>query len=387
MIRVGFILNLNDNWLGGVNYYRNLMLAISEMADVKLTPVIFTGTYINHELVKDFPDVEWVRSSLFDDGSMYSKIRRLDEKVFLSNLCLNRLFKKYKIDILSHTSEAFSSLQIPMIGWIPDFQHKHLTNFFSEKDIRGRNKSFKRLCNRCQGIIVSSYDAKKDLLEFDPNAVSKTHVLQFVVQPLSNGIEASIEELEKMYGFSGKYFYVPNQFWAHKNHKVILEALNVLKKQGHEVYVVSTGNTFDYRNPEHFVYLKNYIEDNNLSSNFIILGKVPYSHVVTLANNCLAFINPSFFEGWSTTVEEAKSLGKRIVLSDIPVHKEQNPQGGIYFNPENSGELANTLWDIWNSKENDSYLKEKASEALKCRKASFAKCYENIVLEVLKKEK
>ncbi len=36
-----------------------------------------------------------------------------------------------------------------------------------------------------------------------------------------------------------------------------------------------------------------------------------------------ALINPSQFEGWSTTVEEAKSLGVKMLLSDLEVHKEQ----------------------------------------------------------------
>lgn len=33
-------------------------------------------------------------------------------------------------------------------------------------------------------------------------------------------------------------------------------------------------------------------------------------------------VNPSFYEGWSTTVEEAKSIGVPLLLSDIPVHRE-----------------------------------------------------------------
>lgn len=38
-----------------------------------------------------------------------------------------------------------------------------------------------------------------------------------------------------------------------------------------------------------------------------------------------ALLNPSRFEGWSTTVEEAKAAGTPMILSDIPVHREQAP--------------------------------------------------------------
>lgn len=386
MIRVGFILNLSDSWLGGVNYFRNLILAISETLDINITPVIFTGTKINHELVKDFPDVEWVKSPLFDRWSIPWTIRKVDEKIFSFNVCLNNLFKRYNVDVLSHTPEMISGLKIPMIGWIPDFQHKYLTNFFSEKDIKHRDKSFEKLCSICQSIIVSSYDAKKDLEKFNPAAVKKAHVLQFVVQPPSSDIEVPIDELEKTYGFTGKYFYVPNQFWVHKNHKVILEALNILKQQGHKVCVISTGNTVDYRNPEHFAYISNLIKKNNLSSDFIVLGKVPYSHVVTFAENCLALINPSLFEGWSTTVEEAKSLGKKIILSSIPIHKEQNPPGGVYFDTENPNALAEALLSVWQSKDDNIILKKQAKQNLKHRRINFAKTYEDIILKVLREK-
>ena len=74
----------------------------------------------------------------------------------------------------------------------------------------------------------------------------------------------------------------------------------------------------------------------------------------TLNANCVALINPSFFEGWSTTVEEAKSLGTKMILSNIELHKEQAKEA-MFFDPKkidsfqdiilkfisNQGELSN----------------------------------------------
>ena len=37
----------------------------------------------------------------------------------------------------------------------------------------------------------------------------------------------------------------------------------------------------------------------------------------------VALLNPSHFEGWSTTVEEARALGVPMLLSDLDVHLEQ----------------------------------------------------------------
>ena len=66
-----------------------------------------------------------------------------------------------------------------------------------------------------------------------------------------------------------------------------------------------------------------------------------------LQETILSVINPSWFKGWSSSVEECKSMGKNMVLSDIPVHQEQNPPGSFYFNPHDSNELAQILSDKW----------------------------------------
>jgi glycosyltransferase involved in cell wall biosynthesis len=60
-------------------------------------------------------------------------------------------------------------------------------------------------------------------------------------------------------------------------------------------------------------------------------------------HHAVAFINPSRFEGWSTSVEEAKSMGKQIVLSDIPVHREQAPSRGFFFADNDPRALADSM--------------------------------------------
>jgi glycosyltransferase involved in cell wall biosynthesis len=101
--------------------------------------------------------------------------------------------------------------------------------------------------------------------------------------------------------------------------------------------------------------------------------------------NSVALINPSLFEGWSSSVEEAKSLGKRIILSDIPVHKEQDPPGGRFFFPDRAESLADLMQEILEERnlDEDSKLLSEAHEALRKRKMAFAERYQNIVLYLL----
>ena len=75
--------------------------------------------------------------------------------------------------------------------------------------------------------------------------------------------------------------------------------------------------------PTFFRELMDYAQSIGVSDCLRIFGLVPYDDVAAFMQHALAVINPSLFEGWSSTVEEAKSFGKKILLSDIAVHREQ----------------------------------------------------------------
>ena len=59
-----------------------------------------------------------------------------------------------------------------------------------------------------------------------------------------------------------------------------------------------------------------------------------------LIQNSLAVIQPSKFEGWSTVVEDAKALNKYLLLSSIPVHREQLKNNGSFFDSDDFVKLV-----------------------------------------------
>lgn len=159
--------------------------------------------------------------------------------------------------------------------------------------------------------------------------------------------------------------------------------MDILRQEDKGVLVVSSGHTEDYRNGEYFSLIKKYIDSHNLHKEYYILGKIPYVDVNLLSQKCLAIINPSLFEGWSTTVEEAKTMGKKIILSNIAVHLEQNPLGGEFFNPNKPRELADKMWTIWNREDDYSFLGEDISKKNAERRRSFAEAYRAILINTI----
>ena len=386
VIRVGFVFSLDKSWLGGVNYYKNLWIAIGQLPESGIRPVVFMGTDTD---LNELQNLEVVRSKIFNRKSIHWFIWMISKRLFQKDLILERLLLKNKIVVLSHYNLLGKTKNIQTIGWIPDFQHTHMPHLFSKKELERRDKEFNKVCEDCTKVIVSSHAALADLIAFSKESGKKAEVLQFAIPLITDKLLAlpSTSELEKKYKFSGKYFLLPNQFWIHKNHQVVIEALSRLKSRGISLQVLSTGNTYDPRSPEYFSSLMQRMSLGGISDNFKVLGIIPMKELYALMQNAVAVINPSLFEGWSTTVEEAKSLEKKIVLSDIPVHREQNPEKGEYFPPNDADLLAEKLNAIWSDKSDTTGTQHKQLniQGISDRNKgvyAFAKQYQKIIFNL-----
>jgi glycosyltransferase involved in cell wall biosynthesis len=382
VIRVG--LALGASWLGGINYSRNLLNAIFALPDRQIEPVLLVGDRVDGDILGGFPPVEVIRSGWFDRLTPRWLGRRVWQQVFASDPFLERFLRSHQIAVLSHAGVLGSHSTIPAVCWIVDFQHRQLPQFFTASERWYRDQNFRLQCDHATRIILSSEDAQNALAAFGPSCVEKSRILRFVAQPGLGGQPTSLKALQDRYGFAGAYFHVPNQFWSHKNHRLILDALAMLKRRGESPLVISTGATEDYRQPRYFGELMAQAEALGVLDSFRVLGVIPSDDLVGLMLNAVALINPSRSEGWSTSVEEAKSLGKRIILSDLAVHREQAPPDGVYIDPDDSVALADSMELILATLDPaaERLRKARAKRELPVRVRDFAETYQDIILEV-----
>jgi glycosyltransferase involved in cell wall biosynthesis len=387
MIKVAFVIPADfKQWMGGVNYFRNLLYAVHSMPDRRIEPVLFTGKKFDTALLNDFVPVETVQTKLLDKFDPAWVGRMLARELTSTDWLMERELKRNNISVVSHNSGFLGAkTSMRVLGWIPDFQHIHCPEYFSKKELRSRNRVFRKIGAASARVLLSSHTAAEDFCTFAPDLCGKARVLQFVSQPKAAAHDPAVSAaLEKKYEKYKKYFFLPNQFWKHKNHKVVFEAVKILKDRKCEVIVLCSGSMNDYRNVDHGEELLDYIRVNDLGENIRILGMIDSADVFYLMRNSVSILNPSFFEGWSTTVEEAKSLGKNMILSDIPVHREQDPPGSAFFDPHNAQELAAILCRKYDEGYGgpDLALERAAGERLRDRTMQFAANYQNIILEI-----
>jgi glycosyltransferase involved in cell wall biosynthesis len=373
MIRIGYFLSqcFPDEYPGGKNYMINLFEACKLNNEQSFEFVIFIGKKTSSDYAKNFePYGQIVRSSLFDRKSFFWYVHKIVNKTFKSNVVANLLIIRHRIDIISHSDVYGKHLSAKTFNWVPDLQFLHLPQLWTDKGLKLQQTRFKDRLMLSDGVIFSSFDGEKDAIAYVPSARDK----YFVVRPVyqidakyySGDYDVIQSYLENKYSIKEKFFYLPNQFWVHKNHKRVFEACKILKDQNINIQVICTGliDKADGADRRHGKYIKNilsYIADNDMSNQIKLLGMIDYQDVLKFMHNAISVINPSYFEGWSSTVEEAKSMGKSVILSDLDVHHEQNPSGARYFDPDNSQDLARILEDQWRTHVNGEDLNQQKS--------------------------
>lgn len=346
MINVAFTLPYYTNWIGGYNYILNLMFALSNSKIENIRPVLFIGDDLDPESIKPFMNINNI--SIVKDKAF--NLKKKNKRLFIAlltgrDIIAYRLFKQHSIQVVFETAQFYGKyFPIPTITWIPDFQHKYMPNRFSFFSYWKREIGFRFQTSSRKIIMLSSEDSKKDCEKHYPCSKNYTNVIHFAIFNIKEKFtQKNWEDIYPKYSLTKKFFFLPNQFWTHKNHLCVIEALKLLKTKNIDITIVSTGNHIDPRNPNHFQDIKNKIKIYGIENSFKILGLIPYEEINMLLLNCTAIINPSYFEGWSTTVEEGKCTKTPMILSSIAVHKEQSGDNAFYFNPNSPQELAYIL--------------------------------------------
>jgi glycosyltransferase involved in cell wall biosynthesis len=327
----------NDGWLGGVSYIENLIKAV-RILPVERQPVVYL--YVDDitlcALVLHTHFLELFNGIIYRGvyGSALSEVLGRPVKSISTREELYEIIDFYFMGPDEMLGSYCSA------AWIPDFQHVHLPKFFSPEELQDRDRKFQYRAEHARMIVLSSHDAERDYRYIFPNYKTTTRILSFHTLPEKKWLQSNPELVQQKYNLPDAFLICCNQFWSHKNHVTLFNALSIVRRTGANVHLVCTGSTMDYRCPGYFNELLAYLEQVGIKNQVHILGNIPRSDQIQLIRRSLAVVQPSLFEGWSTVVEDARAMGKTMVLSDLDVHKEQSPDFAIYFDRNNPSELA-----------------------------------------------
>ncbi|WP_341679171.1 glycosyltransferase [Niveibacterium sp. SC-1] len=337
---IGIPFNYDESWIGGSYYIKNLVSALNLLPN-STKPVVWMLSHgkDSYDFIKNatqYPRLNWIRPAFLSgiDGGASRRARlfsRLTPFLLKKRVSFDMVFP-YPIDTgLRQT-----------VCWIPDFQDKHLPELFSAEELAAREKQHVDYFTHYRHIVLSSHAAKADFEHYYPQAQVQKHVIPFAVfESETNQLDA--EHVRKKLALPKRYFYCPNQFWIHKNHQLVIDAVRILKEAGRDVVVAFSGKEHDHRAPDHAENLKQQVRSHGLENNIRFLGFIPREEQMAVFSGATSVVQPSKFEGWSTVIEDAKLSSQYVLASRIPPNVEQITQNVEFFNPDDPNELASLL--------------------------------------------
>lgn len=342
-LRLGLFAAFDPNWGGGESYLLNLLDALGLVDGPAVT--LFHGHHAGTALLAKAAAIGATPIALDQLTPRRPRwwLRKVGEYADLPWLDGFEQAVRGRVDV-TYLRPLPCFARTPNVHWIPDFQERHLPALFTQAEVRSREGEYQRFVSRSRLTILQTQAAADELATIFPAHGERARVLSFAVAIPDDVLQADPAATLAPYDLPERFIYFPGQLWRHKNHGLAIEALALVP----DAVIVATGHLGDYRGTEHVAALKARIAELGLERRFRLLGAVPRDTLWALHRTALALLNPSRFEGWSTTVEEAKALGRPLLLSHIPTHRAQAMgRAARWFGVDDPVGLAAGLRAIW----------------------------------------
>jgi FkbM family methyltransferase len=336
---------------GGVETYMKMLVGALLQSSYRITLICLPdqlgalqrqfGERVGYFVVRVSRGVQIVQS-------VRRQLRRPSSRVTaaLSMTTFSRLAADLGVDLLHSPVQIFSALDfcIPTVLNLHDLQHLHLPENFRPSDVDARNRLYGLSAALADTIIVSSEFVRNDLISRMSVPSAKVFTVPVTWDPaVEAGLRGfSAETARAHYRLPPVYAIYPAQFWPHKNHARLVEALRIVRdrRPATELKLVFTG----YRGHDGWPKVDATIRRLRLDDDVICLDHVPTEHLAGLYGGSLFCVMPSTFEASSYPVIEAQILGVPAMCSNVTSLPELMAEGaGLMFDPLSAEDIATQM--------------------------------------------
>lgn len=352
MRRIGILGHTFVNWGGGLDFLRMVaasLQASGEPLELHLLlpvdgPLLRTRTALRafrDRLTRATPAALPSRTTI--DAAVTSIGAGVTpHEIDIGRQALRRSFRRLGLDVLVPAIKPLSlDADMPWVGYVYDFQHRHLPQLFRPRSAARRDRAFAEMLQRAPSVIVNARAVESDIRRFIPGARSQVFALPFSAEPNPAWLELPPPPLQKL-GVDGPYFIVCNQFWQHKDHLTAFRAFAQAAAAHPTLHLVCTGETGDFRNNRYFADVMEQVRALGVEQRVHVLGLIPKHEQIALLRHAVALVQPTLSEGGpgGGAGFDAVSLGVPAILSDIPVNREIEEPGVSFFRAGDPASLA-----------------------------------------------
>jgi len=273
-------------------------------------------------------------------------------ETILTKMSVTTAMERWGADVCFNLQQSWLEFKAPLaqIAPVHDLMHIYEPDFPEVKgEYEARQWLYGNIARHARVILCESEVGKQQLIESfqaDPDHV----VVLPLISPksLPAAIPSRPKNLSENVG-TGDFVFYPAQFWQHKNHVRLLEAMAQCASDN--VQCVFTGGTDKNGYPAAAAA----IERLGLDKRVHILGYVEEPELAWLYRNARMLVMPTFFGPTNIPPLEAMSLGCPVAVSDIFGMAEHYGEAALTFDPRNVSDIARVIDALWN----DNMLRER----------------------------
>ncbi|TKC08187.1 glycosyltransferase family 4 protein [Pedobacter polaris] len=220
----------------------------------------------------------------------------------------------------------------------------HISTFmFPEflEDFETRTEYYKNILPKALIIITETEFGKEELIKYtniNPDRIEVMPIFPGEVIHENIPLEVQQETLRNSNLAFKQFFLYPAQFWAHKNHTLLIDAFEEVLKKHPELKLIFTGS-----DKGNLTYIQNYIKNKNLDNHIKTLGFVDNSDLFTYYKNAIALVMPTYLGPSNMPPLEAAFLNCPILISNIKGHRELLGEYPRYFEPWDMNALVEEM--------------------------------------------
>jgi glycosyltransferase involved in cell wall biosynthesis len=264
---------------------------------------------------------------------------------------------RFGIDFLVFPAPSLIGFQpgVPYVMAVHDLQHR-LHPEFPEVSADGewerRESLFRDGIGGALTILVDSEIGRADVLDCYGGVTSPERVQVLPFLPASYldwaAAAAGAASVRERLELPERYLFFPAQFWPHKNHVRVVQALaRIRSERGVDVDVVMCGSAADPLRAAVLDAVRRTAAGEGVADLVHILGYVEDELMAPLYAASRGVLLPTFFGPTNIPVLEGWAFGVPVLTSDIRGIREQCGDAAILVDPGSVDAIADGVYSLW----------------------------------------
>jgi glycosyltransferase involved in cell wall biosynthesis len=218
----------------------------------------------------------------------------------------------------------------PAVLTFHDMQERFYPEFFTKKEHEERFYHYDWSLRMADAVIAISEFTREMAVQIAGAARSKIHVVHHVPDALPSPVRPAAWN-----DGAQPFVFYPANFWKHKNHRRLIDAMAKLKSAGSSLCLVCTGSLLG-RDAE----WEAAVNAAGVTETVRHLGKISRAEISWLYRHARALVFPSLFEGFGIPLLEAMETACPIACGNNTSQPAVARDAALYFDAMQPASIA-----------------------------------------------